>query len=167
MKYKKVMIEPVTFWGGNDTTVSSSDQQAIVDYFQQSLTQELSKNFEVVTVPGEDVMKVNVALTDAKTATPGLRTISTIVPQARALGTLKQLATGSFPFVGGAQAEVKITDSVSGMVLAEAADRRIGTGAMRAGFQWQWGDAENAINAWSQQMNKKLIAWTTGKETAA
>jgi len=167
MKYKKVMVQPVTFWGGDDTSVSPADQQMIVDYFQGALTETITKNFEVVTTPGEDVMKVQVAITDTKTATPGLRSISTIIPQARLIGSLKQLATGTYPFVGGAQAEVKITDSVSGVVLAEAVDRRIGTGAMRAGLQWQWGDAENAINAWAQQMDNKLTAWTTGKETAA
>jgi hypothetical protein len=36
-----------------------------------------------------------VVLTDAEAATPGLRTISTIIPQARALNTLKYAADQS------------------------------------------------------------------------
>ena len=52
-------------------------------------------------------MKLDVAIVDASSATPVLRSISMIVPQARLLSSLKYLATGSFPFVGGAQAEAQ------------------------------------------------------------
>ena len=107
-------------------------------------------------------MKIDVALTDAETATPGLRSISIIVPQAHMLANLKYLATGSMPFVGAAQGEVKITDSVSGQVLAMAVDKQIGGGSIKAGFQWQWGDAENAITHWAELLTTRLSAFTSG-----
>jgi len=50
------------------------------------------------------------------------------VPQARLLAMLKRAVTGSYPFVGGAQAEFKITDSMTGEILAVGVDRRIGGG---------------------------------------
>jgi len=90
--------------------------------------------------------------------------VTMIVPQAHLLSNLKYLATGTFPFVGGAQAEVKITDSVTGKVLAEGVDKRLGGGSFTTGFQWQWGDAENAINTWSELLTKRLAAWTSGTE---
>lgn len=85
-----------------------------------------------------------------------------IIPQAHTLSTLKYLATGSYPFVGGAQAEVKVTDSVSGQIIALAVDKRIGGGSITTGFQWQWGDAENAVNTWSEEAAKRLFSWTSG-----
>ena len=85
-----------------------------------------------------------------------------IVPQARVLSSLKYLATGTFPFVGAAQAEAKVTDSVSGQVLGLFVDKRVGGGAFTTGFQWQWGDAENAINHWAELAANKLSAWTSG-----
>ncbi len=162
-QYNKIIIEPVTFWGGPTTQVPPSDQQTLVNYFSQQLNEQLGKKFTIVNQPGPGVMKLAVAMTDAESATPGLRSISMIVPQAHMLSNLKYLATGTFPFVGEAQAEMKLTDSVSGQVLALAVDRRIGGGSIKAGFQWQWGDAENAINEWCETATKRLYSWTTGQ----
>ena len=161
-QYNKIMIDPVTFWGGASTQISASDQQMLVNYFSQQLNKELGQKFQIVTQPGPGVMKLDVALVDAEAATPVMRSISMIVPQAHMLANLKYLATGTFPFVGGAQAEAKITDSVSGQILALAVDRRIGGGSFTTGFQWQWGDAENAVNHWAELTANRLSAWTSG-----
>ena len=161
-QYNKIMIAPVTFWGDNSTQVSASDQQMLVNYFHQQLYKDLGQKFQIVTQPGPGVMKFDVAIVDANTATPVLRTISMLVPQAHMLANLKYLATGTFPFVGGAQAEAKVTDSVSGQILALAVDKRIGGGSFTTGFQWQWGDAENAVNHWSEQAANRLSSWASG-----
>lgn len=162
--YKQVMISPVTFWGGDSTQVPAADQQSLVNYFSQQLQEQLGKQFTIVQQAGPGVMKIDAAMTDAEAATPVLRSVSMIVPQAHMLSNLKYLATGTFPFVGGAQAEIRITDSVTGKVLAEGLDKRIGGGSFTTGFQWQWGDAENAINLWSEMLTKRLAAWTSGAE---
>lgn len=163
-QYNKVIIAPVTFWGADSTKVSAPDQQTLVNYFSQQLHEELGKKFKIVDQPGPGVLKVAVAMTDAEAATPGLRSISIIIPQAHMLSNLKYLATGTFPFVGAAQGEFKITDSISGQTVAAAVDKQIGGGSIKAGFQWQWGDAENAITEWSKKLTEKLSSWTSGKE---
>jgi len=162
-QYNKVLISPVTFWGADSTKIPATDQQALVNYFSQQLHQELSKKFTVVDQPGPGVVKVAVALTDAEAATPGLRSVSMIIPQAHMISNLKYLATGTFPFVGAAQAEAKLTDAVSGQLLAEAVDKQLGGGSFTTGFQWKWGDAENAITDWSKRLTEKLSDWTSGK----
>lgn len=162
--YKQVLLSPVTFWGADSTKVSAVDQQTLVNYFNQQLQEQLGKQFKLVQQPGPGVMKIEVAMTDAEAATPGLRTITMIVPQAHMLSNLKYLATGTFPFVGGAQAELRISDSVTGQVLIEGVDKRIGGGAAQNGLQWQWGDAEHAINDWSEMLTTRLSAWTSGTE---
>jgi hypothetical protein len=78
------------------------------------------------------------------------------------LSNLKYLVTGTFSFVGAAQAESKVTDAMTGQVLALAADKRIGGGSMAAGFQWKWGDAENAITHWAELAATRLSTWTSG-----
>ncbi len=161
-QYKKVIVDPVSFWGGDTTKVSGADQQALVNYFHQQLTQELGKKFQLVDKPGAGVIKLDVAMLDAEAATPGLRSISMLIPQAHMLSNLKYLATGTFPFVGEAQAAAKMTDSQTGQVLAAAVDRQIGGGAVKTAFQWQWGDAENAITEWSKKLAEKLYSWTSG-----
>jgi hypothetical protein len=161
-QYNKIMIDPVTFWGGSTTSISPSDQQMLANYFTQQLNKDLGQKFQIVTEPGPGVMKLDVAIVDASSATPVLRSISMIVPQARVLSSLKYLATGTFPFVGAAQAESRVIDSVTGQELALFVDKRVGGGAFTTGFQWQWGDAENAINHWSEQAANKLSTWTSG-----
>lgn len=160
--YDKIIIQPVTFWGGESTSVSSSDQQTLVNYFSQELKEDLGKKFQIVNQPGPGVMILTVAMTDAKAATPVLRSISMIVPQAHILSNLKYLATGTYPFVGGAQVEGKINDSVTGKLLAAVVDKRIGGGSFKTGFQWQWGDAENAIDEWCKMTAERLSSWTSG-----
>ena len=162
-QYNKIMIDPVTFWGGDSTKMSASDQQMLVNYFSQQLKAQLGEKFEIVNQPGPGVMKLDVALTDAEAATPVLRSVSMLIPQAHMLANLKYLATDSMPFVGAAQAEMKLTDSVSGRILAMAVDKRIGGGSFTTGFQWQWGDAENAVIAWTEMLKNRLSAWTSGK----
>ena len=161
-QYNKIMIDPVTFWSGSSTRVSPADQQTLVNYLSQQLNTQLGQKFEIVHQPGPGVMKLDAAIVDASSATPVLRSISMIVPQARVLSSLKYLAAGTFPFVGSAQAEAKVSDSVSGQVLGLFVDKRVGGGAFTTGFQWRWGDAENAINHWSELAANKLSAWTSG-----
>jgi hypothetical protein len=163
--YSKIMIEPVTFWAGDATKVKPADQQMLVNYFNEQLNKQLAQKFQVVQEPGPGVMKLQVAMTDASGATPFLRSVSMIIPQAHVLSSLKYLATNTFPFVGGAQAEAKVTDSVSGEVLGEFVDREIGGGAFKTGFQWKWGDAENAINKWCEMAAARLSSWTSGAAT--
>ena len=160
-KYKSVMIQPVTFWGADDK-ISARDQHMLTNYTYQALEKQLSTAFTLVSDPGPGVMRVQVAIEDVTGATPVLRSISMIIPQARVLATLKLAATGTYPFVGSAQAEVKITDSETGEILAAAVDKRVGSGAMASAAQWQLGDAENAITAWSQQLSDRLVGWTQG-----
>ena len=161
-QYNKVLIAPVTFWAGDNTKVSPGDQHQLTDYLYQTIEKQLSSKFQVVQQPGPGVMTIQVALVDAETATPVLRTISMVIPQARALATLKYLATGTYAFVGGATAEGKILDSVTHQVLAAAVDKRVGGGSLKTAAQWQWGDAENAMTAWAQQLTNRLSSWTSG-----
>lgn len=161
-QYSKVMIQPVAFFGDEKTKISASDQQTLVNYFQQVLQEQLAKKFQIVDEPGPGVMKIEVALDDPEAATPGLRSISVVVPQMRLLGSVKNLATGTYPFVGGAQAEARVTDAATGQLLVAAMDRRVGGGSIKAAAQWQWGDAENAMKAWAEQMANRLYAFTSG-----
>jgi hypothetical protein len=164
--YHKVMVGPVTFWAGSDDAgISAEDQQTLCDFFYQALQKQFGQKFSVVDRPGPGVLRLQVALTDAEAATPGLRTVSMLIPQARVLATLKRLATGTYPFVGAAQVEARLSDAHSGTVLGEWADRRLGGGAFQTAAQWKWGDAENAINHWAAEAATKLASWTSGTVT--
>jgi Protein of unknown function (DUF3313) len=155
--YTKVIIAPVTFWANDDSKVSAADQQTLCNYMYNLLTEEFSKNFTVVNEPGPGVAKLTGAISDATSATPGLRTISIIVPQAHALNLIKAGLTGTYAFVGSATGEAKLTDSVSGQLLAAWADQRFGTAAVSNATVFQWGDAENVMTAWAKGLDQRLV----------
>ena len=156
--YNKIMIAPVTFWSADDSKVSGADQQALCNYTYTVLVKDLGKNFVIVDQPGPGVVKVSAALTDATSATPGLRSISVIVPQARALSVIKMAATGTYLFVGSAQGALKVNDSTSGQLLAAAVDKRVGGASITNITVFQWGDAENAIDYWGKLIDERLVS---------
>ena len=165
--YNKIMIAPVTFWADDDSKVSAADQQTLCNYAYNNLVQTFEKNFVVVKEPGPGVLKLSAALTDATAATPGLRTISVIVPQAHVLNVIKYGLTGTYAFVGSATGEAKLTDSVTGQLLAAWADQRFGTAAVKNATVFQWGDAENAMNYWSNGLDQRLVTLGVQHENAS
>jgi hypothetical protein len=157
--YNKIMVAPVTYWASDDSKVSAADQQALCDYAYSTTVKELGKNFVLTNQPGPGVMKLSIALTDATSAVPVLRSISVVVPQARVLSAIKMVATGTYAFVGSAQGAAKLNDSVTGQLLAAWADKRVGGTSVKNVDVWQWGDAENAIDYWAKGLDQKLVAF--------
>src|SRR5271170_4640927 len=105
--YTKIQLMPVEFWAAADSKVSTADQQTLTEYFYNQLQTDIAKSFTVVNQAGPGVLTIRVALMDATTAVPGLRTVSVIVPQARVLNLAQSMATDSYAFVGSAEAEMK------------------------------------------------------------
>ncbi len=155
--YSKIMIAPVTYWADDDSKLSSNEQQVLCNYFYGVLTETFGKNFTIVQDPGPGVAKLTVALTDATASVPVLRTISIVVPQAHALNLIKAGLTGTYAFVGSATGEAKLTDSVTGQLLAAWADQRFGTAALKNVTVWQWGDADHAMHYWATGLDKRLV----------
>lgn len=155
--YTKVLLQPVEFWAAADSKVSPSDQQVLTEYFYNALQTNLAKSFTLVNQPGPGVLTLRVALMDATTAVPGLRTISVVVPQARILNAAQSLATDSYAFVGSAEAEMMATDSVTGQLLAEAVDKQAGGMGLKGAASFQWGDAQNAMDYWAQRIPNRFL----------
>jgi hypothetical protein len=153
--YDKVLLEPEQFWAADDSKVSTADQQILTTYFYNSLQTNLQKSFTPATQPGPSTIKLQVALMDATTATPGLRSVSVVVPQARILNLAQSMATDSYAFVGSAEAEMK-ADSGSGELLAEAVDQRAGGLGLKGATSFRWGDAQNAMDYWAQRIPQRF-----------
>jgi hypothetical protein len=162
-QYTKAMVSPVTVWAGAKRKLSAEESQVFANYLYSAVVQQLKTVVPIVDEPGRGVIKVQLALTDAEAAVPVLRTVSMVIPQARALSTLKYIATGDYPFVGAAQGEVEITDSRTGQVLAAGVDRQIGGGALQTAAQWKWGDVENVFDDWAKLIATRLAALRAGQ----
>jgi hypothetical protein len=165
--YTKIMIAPVTYWADDDSKVSAADQQALCNYMYTVLVKDLGKNFAIVDQPGPGVIKVSAALTDATSAVPVLRSVSVVVPQARALSVIKMAATGTYAFVGSAQGALKLNDSVSGVLLAAAVDKRAGGASVKNITVFEWGDADHAMDYWGNLIDQRLVSFGVQQSTPA
>jgi hypothetical protein len=160
------MIDPVTFVATANSNVSAEDQRTLANYFYNQLKEQLGAKAQIVDQPGPGVLRLQVALTDAEGATPGLRTISVVVPQARTTNMVQSLATGSYAFVGSASCEGQVTDSVTNERLAAWLDQREGGVALSAALQWKWGDAEHVMDYWAEQLTKRYVELRSGHSPA-
>jgi Protein of unknown function (DUF3313) len=165
--YKKVLLKPVEFWDTADSGVSPDDQKMLSSYFYNSLRGHLQKNFTLVDQPGPGVITVAVAIVNAEGSTPGLRSVSLVIPQARVINYAQSLATGHAAFAGSAEAAFKATDSTTGQLLAESVDKRVGGMAIKQAAQVKWGDAETAMDYWAQKIAERAVALGAGNPTPA
>jgi len=158
-KYKKVMLDPVTLWTSGEKSqlkdVSVEDRQRLGNLLWSKVDENLRKDYEMTTTPGPDVIRIQAALTEAGESSPVMDTISSIVPQMKLLAGAKGVATGVSGFTGSASAEMKITDTESGELLAAAVDRRGGTKSL-SGVTESWHDVEEAFRFWAEKLRWRL-----------
>src|SRR4029453_3081809 len=161
-RYHQVILEVVGFFGTDVSKVPPADQERLTALFQQALTAALATKYQVVDQPGPGTVQLQAVILDAEAAAPGLRSVSMAIPQARLLGTGYYAVSGTYPFVGGGQAAFKATDAGTAHVLGGGVGRGGGGGPIQTAAQWQWGDAENVIKVWSQQLADGMYAYTSG-----
>lgn len=162
--YHAVRLEPVTYWAGADSTVPESVESTLCDYAYAKVREALlAKGATIVEQGGPGVITIRMALTEATSTTPGLRTISVVVPQARLLAAAGNLATGKQAFAGGIQSEGELIDSVTGKRLAAWVDKRSGSASIQNAVNGTWGDAEKAIDFWAATLAERYAQVRGGR----
>lgn len=156
--YKKVMIDRVTIWRKPDTRVdeeTEKDLQRMADYAHAALRRNLRRDYRLVTEPGPATMRLRVAITQARASNVVLDTISNVVPPAIAIGMATKLATGTESFVGHAEVEAELVDSLSNERLAAMVGRRAGGRTFEGKFD-KWDDVKKAIDFWVLLFRNRL-----------
>ena len=158
-KYKKIQLDPVTVWMSQKDSqlkdVSPEDRQRLAALFWSKLEEQLKKDYEMTNTTGPDVLRIQVAITEAESSNAVLDTVTSIIPQTRLLTGAKGLATGVSGFTGSASAEMKITDTETGTLVLAAVDRRGGTKSL-SGVTNSWNDVEEAYRFWAEKTRYRL-----------
>jgi len=160
--YKKMLLEPVTMWGppaAEHKTAPQKELQAVADMLYSLMYQSLSKDYEMVSAPGPNTLRIQAAITRADQSYVVLRVVSTIPApmNAFALGSfLKDLGTGKPLFVGEASIEGKISDAATGEILGASADRRVGKRHLDAHSFDSWDDVHQTLAFWAEQVRYRL-----------
>jgi hypothetical protein len=154
--YDAFHLESVTLWRNEKTDdVPEEEQQLLTDFLFQAVHTELSKDYEMVTEPGPNVLELRLAITEAKGSKAVMNTITSVIPQLRLLTSIVGMSAGTSVLVGKAGIEAEITDAMSGDRLAAALDQRQGTKAVRGGVK-TWSDVKLAYEFWAKRLRKRL-----------
>jgi hypothetical protein len=160
--YKKVLLEPVTIWGAPAAEHDPARQKElhdVADMLYSLMYENLSKDYEMVSAPGPNTLRIQAAITRADRSYVVLRAVSTIPAPMNvfALGSLlKDLGTGKPLFVGEASIEGKISDAATGEILAASADRRVGKRHLDSKSFDSWDDVHKTLAFWAEQLRYRL-----------
>lgn len=159
-KYKKILMEPVKAYSAEDSRLAKmaeEDRSALLNYLDATIREQLGQDYQFVKEPGPDVMRLRVALCDAKGAKVVLNTISSIVPVGIAISTLQRVAVGTHTAVAQTHIEMEILDSMSGERLAAAVDERA---SRKYTFHFdkfsKWKMVRDAFDWWAVRMCERL-----------
>ena len=149
-KYDKIILEPVTIWGDPETPeVGPEDRAMLAEITYTAFYQALAKDYKIVREPGPTTMVVAVALTKAEASDAVLNSASSITPHGQLLRGAASFITEKPAFVGEAEGEAKVTDSMTGDLVAAGIDRHFGSQAPRLTMN-SWDDVVAIIKYWSE-----------------
>lgn len=158
--YTKILLDPVQVWGAASSSPEHRQNlQQLADMLYSLVYQSLAKDYDMATQAGPNTLHIQAALTGADRARVGLRAISTVPAPMNvlALGSMvKNLGTGKPAFVGEASVEIRLSDSLTGEVLAATADRRVGTKRLDFDSFNSWDDAHKALEYWAEKVRYRL-----------
>jgi len=156
-QYHQVLLDPVQFWSGEESKLAPDAAQMLTTYFYNAMKENLEKGgFSLAELPGPGVLRAQLALLDASAATPIMRTVSLVVPQALLINAAQRAFSDKYAFSGHIEVALKVTDAQTGELLAAGLDRRSGGGGIQQAAQWKWGDAEAALDYWAELFTKRL-----------
>ena len=145
--YKKVIVDPVTVWLGKDgqlKEIEPEDRQRLANDLWGKINDALKQDYQIVHEPEPDVLRIQIAITEAEESNPVMDTISSIHPGSKILSGGVGMARGGQPsFAGKASLEAKITDAKSATLLMAMVDQRAGTKSI-SGSTDSWHDVEEA-----------------------
>lgn len=158
--YDKILLEPVRIYAAKDSSLGKlpkEDLQRLVNYLDATLRENLKGSYAFVKEPGPGVMRMRVAITNAKGARVVMDTFSTLMPIGLALSEVKNLATGSHTAVGSVSIECEALDGATGERLFGAVDARVGrkvTGKLDKFSKWR--TANDAFDYWAERLKARL-----------
>jgi hypothetical protein len=169
--YDKIILDPIQIYCEPGKSWLSGtpmeEMQVLVDYFDAAIRKSLGDDITFVDTPGPNVLRLRLALTEAKGGSVARDIASSVIPISLAISTMKRVIANAATGVGEAAVEGEILDSVTGERLAAGVDKRIGekfTGHFDKFDRWRAPKA--AFDYWAMRMKFRLVK-AQGRPTPA
>jgi Protein of unknown function (DUF3313) len=157
--YDKVLLEPVSLWRSGARSLDPLPRQdllRLVSTFDAAVRRRLGEGFQLVSAPGPGVMRVLLAITDARASDPVVD-ILTATPNRKAPPAPdSRLDPETRTFLATAAVEGELRDAQTGTLLAAAVDRR-GHHGPPAPLE-TWSDVDRALAFWADRICDRLEA---------
>ena len=154
--YTRLMFDPVQVLvtpGPGQAQLSPETLQRLAGQFNQSLQRELAPGYQLVMVPGPDVLRVRSAITGIQAAKPEAGAMD-YVP-IKALYNVGREAAGAGPRVAEMQAEIEVLDPAGKRLVAATATRK-GDQHLPQGEQITWESLQPITDYWARNVRARL-----------
>ncbi len=158
-KYDKIWLETViafVYEGSRMEDIPEEEINELLDYIKKTFIRVFSEDYEFVNKPGPGTMQVRIGITDLSGQNRLTNTLSTFVPQARALSELKRLATGRHIGTGGAAYEAEVLDSLTGEKLIVEMGAKTGGKPLGGSITDRFRDFRAAVDVWTENAKLRL-----------
>jgi hypothetical protein len=163
--YTKIILDPVVVYQEAALDAETRDNyQKLANNAYAYLTKDLEKDHTIVTTPGPDTLRLQLAIVSAEKSAPVRNFLTTVVPIGMAVSAVKYGATGTPMAVGEITAEMRATDSMTGELLAAALDKRVGGKQLRNVFRGSWQDADSGLKYWAELTRYRLCTLQGGAD---
>ncbi len=143
--YTAFIIPPVKVYlnaEGREREISHEELAELAQFFRNAVHEQISSAYRVTNTPGPGVAILRLAITDAD---PNIRALN-VHPGSLLIG-------GG---LGGASAEIELTDSVSGETLVAAMASSKGKAYNYASGLSRWGHTEGVMTEWAELIRKRI-----------
>jgi hypothetical protein len=160
LDYDKILIDPVVGYIGEGSRlnqISPKDRQTLLNYFHATLREQLGQDYTLVEQPGPGVLRLRVAVVDAKASKVVMDTVSTVVPVGLAISALERVALGKTLTAGSVQIEAEALDTQTGMRIGAIVDERVGSKLTGHFDKWsKWQDCRDAFDFWAARLRHSM-----------
>ncbi len=179
-QYDKVLIERIRIYlkeDSEDKSIDPTDLKMLTDYFYEALKKEISPTASIVQQPGPGVLGLRIAITNLMPTNAPLSIAGTLTPYAFVAevssGPASGRPAGSTPYLGECGIEVQFIDGLTGQVVGEFTDTKIGKkydldtsgGGLDAAKKWAdgyfdsfttWNYAKGAFDLWAALFRQRF-----------
>jgi hypothetical protein len=157
--YDKIMFEPVVIWRGGSASldrVAESDLLRLAAALEHAVRARLARDYTLVDDTGPGVMRLELALTEARESDSVLDALITDVGDEFEPLDTAPLAAATEEFVDASKIEGELRDGDSGALLAAAVDLWIGPRQSPKGSPDSWDDVRRAFEFWADRLGRAL-----------
>jgi hypothetical protein len=155
--YDSIIIDPVSFWRGNKSgnQISEKNAQFLVDQFYYFLLNEIGQDLRIVSLPGPNTLRLQIAVTNPEHANQSIHTFTSVGTPARIISEAPELVASKASAVEALGLEAKLSNALTGEVYYMVVDRGFGRKSL-GNLGSRTLAADTIIEAWAEGARNRL-----------